>query len=236
MGILTATALIIFNFTQGNSAIHAETQNPESYPVSYLNEAEWKTVDDLNQGIQLKFPKKLTYQKQDEYFGNNLQKNVINIIDQNDPDSTRFNLKAIPFNVENKSTALSILENYLVSNVGIGPKNNQKVTKINGFEIAHVGYNPFQEGNENYFRVYSVFKKGTSAWIFTIGYTTSPDKKDALDFNNSNESNLYLKIITSFLQKNSKSKDVLNNIDSKKVDDSVLKKYKEFNSKFETNI
>ncbi|MEO6728528.1 MAG: hypothetical protein ABIM99_01265 [Candidatus Dojkabacteria bacterium] len=225
---------IIFIHFYSHASNISGTELPVSYPTKYGTTLT--TQNDSVQQFTLEYPSQLSYYKQDEYFGRFKEQNVTNIIDSNNENDTRFNLKIIPFNVDSTRSSLSILETYIVNYVGIATKNNQKTYSKNDFDIAQVGYNPFFEDGDNYFRVYSLLKKDNHAWILTVGYITDMSKTDSLDFTNSEESRLYEQIMNSFTLKNGTVTDNFNDLDLSNVNENLVDQYHELNHNFETNI
>jgi len=224
--------------------VSANTNKVLSYPISYFSQNNnpgkypqgWIEMYDEKENYHLAYPNGLKYSKNNEYFGTVLQKNVVNLIDAKNPSDNKFNLKIIPFSANFESSALKTLESYIVSNVGIAPKNNQRIFKDKGFDIAQIGYHPFADDNTSYFRIYTLLKKGASAWIITVGYTTELIKNDSLNMQNQYESQLYAQIIDSFITGNDSVKEEVNKIDTSKIDANSIKQYHQYNIKFETNI
>ncbi len=220
-------------------------KNPSSYPIiknlskkELLQKSIWDGKSDTELGFDFKYPNSLSTNRYNRKIGNESINNITSISNNEEINTEEdlVNIEIIPIKTFKKSTALETLESYIVSYVGIIEKNNQKTFQQNDFDIAQIGYNPFADDGENYFRVYTLLQKGNRAWIITIGYFTDYDQSDSLNMTHDYKATLYQNIIDNF-QSESKYKDSeLNVLDISKVDKNWIKEYHKNNSKFITNI
>lgn len=147
------------------------------------------------------------------------------------------NIRVLPFSSPSKYSALYDLETYILSYLGAGVKSDQRELIKGDVEIAKISLNMVNNGNLNYFSLYTAFKKGDTVFIVTTGYYADHGVTDGFDEDNSEASLIYSEIVRSFKFENGKMRsEEMNKLDRNSINPLIIDLYKEFNNKFKNTI
>lgn len=135
------------------------------------------TYSDSELGFSITIPMDMEINKVNE----KTLKNVVYIRNKKENIQNLFGLKIVAFEQSDDLSPLYLLETYILNNVGIISKNNQKVFKSGDYEVAQIGYNPFKDDDLNYFSIYTLVKHKDRSWIIAAGYYDDMHIKNSLN-------------------------------------------------------
>ncbi len=193
--------------------------------------SSWKDLKDEKTGLRLKVPETVYVKDYEGEMYNSLYTSELEDVNN---DKSEPLMEIITVDSSNSSSSLNLLERFIFTKHGITNKNKQKVTNINDYEVAIIGFKPHIENDTAYFDVFAAVKVGNKGWVFVCNYTSSSAKNDSIDKTTSPIIESFLNILESIEPSDETDKVKFETLDDPAL--LIIQENRIINNKFKTTF